>query len=142
MYIFLFISSFLYLWIPWVPKSRYVMLCLSIFILELIYVCKFLMFIFLYLMYRTVHKDISTSTECVHIFHAVLFNCIYLQSCFVRISRHLSEQITTFYLSHKDHIFCMSNTPEFSVYNPGALFRKSLSNSIKFLTSAPGVVFG
>ena len=32
--------------------------------------------------------------------------------------------------------------PEFSVYNPGALFRKSLSNNIDFLNSAPGVVHG
>ena len=31
---------------------------------------------------------------------------------------------------------------EFSVYNPGALFRKSLSDNIDFLTSAPGVVYG
>ena len=32
--------------------------------------------------------------------------------------------------------------PEFSVCNPGALFRKSLSNNIDFLNSAPGVLYG
>ena len=32
--------------------------------------------------------------------------------------------------------------PEFSVHNPGALFRKSLSNNIDFLNSTPGVVYG
>ena len=31
---------------------------------------------------------------------------------------------------------------EFSVHNPGALFRKSLSNNIDFLNTAPGVVYG
>ena len=30
---------------------------------------------------------------------------------------------------------------EFSVYNPRALFRTSLSNSIDFLNSAPGVIY-
>ena len=32
--------------------------------------------------------------------------------------------------------------PEFSVYNPGALFRKSPSDNIDFLNCAPGVVYG
>ena len=31
--------------------------------------------------------------------------------------------------------------PEFSVCNPGALFRKSLSNNIDFMNSASGVVY-
>ena len=35
----------------------------------------------------------------------------------------------------------MHDVPEFSVYNPGALFIKSLSNNIDFLNSAPGVVY-
>ena len=32
--------------------------------------------------------------------------------------------------------------PEFSLYNPGILCRKFLSNNIDFLNSAPGVVYG
>ena len=35
----------------------------------------------------------------------------------------------------------ISSLPEFSVYNPGALFRKSLSSNIDFLNSAPGVIY-
>ena len=34
---------------------------------------------------------------------------------------------------HRYHI------PVFSIYNPGTLFRKSLSNNIAFLNSAPGL---
>ena len=33
------------------------------------------------------------------------------------------------------------HVPEFSIYNPEALFRKCLSNNIDFLNSAPGVVY-
>ena len=31
--------------------------------------------------------------------------------------------------------------PEFSIHNPGALLKKSLSKNIDFLNSAPGVVY-
>ena len=34
----------------------------------------------------------------------------------------------------------LNNVPEFSVYNPGELFIKYLSNNIDCLNSAPGVV--
>ena len=32
--------------------------------------------------------------------------------------------------------------PEFSIYNPRSLFRKSLSNNFDFLNNGPGVVYG
>ena len=40
-----------------------------------------------------------------------------------------------------DCISVQHNIPEISEHNPGALFRKSLSNNIDFLNSGPGVVF-
>ena len=39
-------------------------------------------------------------------------------------------------------LFCTCSTGVFHIYNPGALFRKSLFNNIDFLNSALEVVYG
>ena len=48
-----------------------------------------------------------------------------------------------FFQCNISHVFVLIIlVPEFSIYNPRALFRKSLSNNIDFLNSASGVVYG